>query len=206
MPHPFGLPLEPKARRCIARQVSVRNDLYLLIGGVREMIIKTSTGELRRRSAPNLQCGKHWEAVMTVNDILLHKGTHVITIEPDATVAAAVRMLSKHRIGALPVTGADRRIVGIISERDIVRVLDETGPAVLDWPVAEVMTRKVVTCDRHDTIADIMQRMTGGKFRHVPVVEHGQLAGLVSIGDIVKARLDRLEYEHDAMREYILTA
>jgi CBS domain-containing protein len=147
-----------------------------------------------------------WEAVMTVNDILRHKGNQVITIEPTATVAAAVRTLAQHRIGALLVTGADHHIVGIISERDIVRVLHETGPAVLDTPVAEVMTRKVVTCDRHDTIADIMERMTTGKFRHVPVVEHGRVAGLVSIGDVVKVRLSQLEHEHDAMREYIRTA
>jgi CBS domain-containing protein len=146
------------------------------------------------------------EAVMTVNGILLHKGSQVITIEPTATVAAAVRMLAQHRIGALPVTGADHHIVGIISERDIVRVLDATGPAVLSTPVAEVMTRRVVTCDRHDTIAEIMERMTSGKFRHVPVVDHGRLAGIVSIGDVVKARLSQLEHEHDALREYIRTA
>jgi CBS domain-containing protein len=143
---------------------------------------------------------------MTVNDILLHKGSEVITIEPTATVAAAVRMLAQRRIGALLVTGADSRIVGIISERDIVRVLDETGPAVLDTPVAEVMTRKVVTCGRHETIADIMERVTGGRFRHVPVVEDGRLAGIVSIGDVVKARLSELEHEQNALREYIRTA
>lgn len=143
---------------------------------------------------------------MTVNDILLHKGSNVITIEPTASVAAAVRMLAQHRIGALLVTGADYRIVGIISERDIVRVLDERGPAVLDAPVAEVMTRKVVTCDRRETIADIMERMTSGKFRHVPVVEHGRLAGIVSIGDVVKVRLSQLEHEQNALREYIRTA
>jgi CBS domain-containing protein len=143
---------------------------------------------------------------MTVNDILLHKGNQVVTIDPAATVAAAVQTLSKHRIGALPVVDGDGRIVGIISERDIVRVLAGTGPAVLNAPVAEVMTRKVVTCDRHDTIADIMEHMTIGKFRHVPVVERGRLTGLVSIGDVVKARLSQLEYEHGAMREYILTA
>jgi CBS domain-containing protein len=148
----------------------------------------------------------HMEAVMTVNDILLHKGSEVITIEPTATVAAAVRMLAQRRIGALLVTGADSRIVGIISERDIVRVLDETGPAVLDTPVAEVMTRKVVTCGRHETIADIMERVTGGRFRHVPVVEDGRLAGIVSIGDVVKARLSELEHEQNALREYIRTA
>jgi CBS domain-containing protein len=143
---------------------------------------------------------------MTVNDILLHKGSNVITIEPTATVAAAVQMLVQHRVGALPVTGADYHIVGIISERDIVRVLDRAGPEVLNAPVSEVMTRKVVTCDRYDTIVDIMERMTSGKFRHVPVVEHGRLTGLVSIGDVVKVRLSQLEHEHDAMREYILTA
>ena len=143
---------------------------------------------------------------MTVNDILLHKGSDVITIEPTASVGAAVRMLAQHRIGALLVTGADYHIVGIISERDIVRVLDQRGPAVLNAPVAEVMTRKVVTCDRRETIAEIMERMTTGKFRHVPVVEHGRLAGLVSIGDVVKVRLSQLEHEQNALREYIRTA
>ena len=143
---------------------------------------------------------------MTVNDILSQKGIQVLTIEPTAKLAAAVKMLAQRRIGALVVTGADRHIVGIISERDIVRVLDENGTAVLGAPVAEVMTRKVVTCDRNETIAEIMERMTGGKFRHVPVVEHGRLAGIVSIGDVVKARLSELEHEQDALREYIRTA
>jgi CBS domain-containing protein len=143
---------------------------------------------------------------MTVNDILLQKDGEVITIEPATTVAAAVKILAEHRIGALPVTGADHHIVGIISERDIVRVLDRSGPAVLDTPVSEVMTRKVVTCSRHDTIVDIMELMTSGKFRHVPVVDHGRLAGLVSIGDVVKVRLGQLQHEHDAMQEYIRTA
>jgi CBS domain-containing protein len=143
---------------------------------------------------------------MTVNDILSHKGSQVITIEPTATVAAAVRMLVQRRIGALLVTGADHRIVGIISERDVVRVLDEKGAAVLSAPVSEVMTRKVVTCDRNETIAEIMGRITSGRFRHVPVVENGRLAGIVSIGDVVKARLGELEHEQNALREYIRTA
>jgi len=143
---------------------------------------------------------------MTVNDILLHKGSQVITIEPATTVAAAVRTLVQRRIGALVVTGADHRIVGIVSERDVVRVLDEKGTAVLDAPVAEVMTRRVVTCDRNETIAEIMERITSGRFRHVPVVENGRLVGIVSIGDIVKARLGELEHEQDALREYIRSA
>ena len=143
---------------------------------------------------------------MTVNDILSEKGNQVLTIEPAATLATAVQTLAQRRIGALVVTGADHRIVGIISERDIVRVLGEKGTAVLGAPVAEVMTRKVVTCGRNETIAEIMERMTGGKFRHVPVIEHGRLVGIVSIGDVVKARLSELEYEQDALREYIRTA
>jgi len=143
---------------------------------------------------------------MTVNDILLQKGIQVFTIEPTATLAVAVRILAQRRIGALVVTGADHRIVGIISERDIVRMLHEKATAVLDVPVADVMTRKVVICSRNETIAEIMERMTGGKFRHIPVVERGRLAGIVSIGDVVKARLSELEYEQDALREYIRTA
>jgi len=143
---------------------------------------------------------------MTVNDILLHKGSQVITIEPTATLAAAVRMLVERRVGALLVTGADHRLVGIISERDVVRKLDEKGAAVLDTPVAELMTRKVVTCDRNETIAEIMERITSGRFRHVPVVEHGRLVGIVSIGDVVKARLGELEHEQNALREYIRMA
>jgi CBS domain-containing protein len=143
---------------------------------------------------------------MTVNDILRHKGSHVITIEPAATLAAAMRRLVQHRIGALLVTGADHRIVGIISERDVVRVLDEKGAAALAAPVAEVMTRRVVTCDRNETIAEIMERITSGRFRHVPVIEHGRLVGIVSIGDVVKARLGELEHEQNALCEYIRTA
>ena len=143
---------------------------------------------------------------MTVKTILSRKGTEVLTIEPTATLAAAVKMLAQRRIGALVVTGPGYRIVGIISERDIVRVLDARGTAVLDAPVAEVMTRKVVTCSLSETIAEIMERMTAGKFRHVPVVEQGRLAGIVSIGDVVKARLEDLEREQDALRDYIRTA
>jgi CBS domain-containing protein len=115
-------------------------------------------------------------------------------------------MLAQRRIGALVVTGPGHRIVGIISERDIVRALDAKGTAVLDVPIAEVMTRKVVTCSHSETIAEIMERMTAGKFRHVPVVEQGRLAGIVSIGDVVKARLEDLEREQDALRDYIRTA
>jgi CBS domain-containing protein len=143
---------------------------------------------------------------MTVNSILSHKGDEVLTIEPTATLAAAVQTLTQRRIGALVVTGPSNRIVGIISERDIVQALDAKGAEVLAAQVAEVMTRKVVTCGRNDTIAEIMEQMTLHKFRHVPVIEHGCLVGIISIGDVVKARLDELVREQDALRDYIRTA
>ena len=143
---------------------------------------------------------------MTVSVILAHKGHDVVTIDPAESLAQAIKLLADKRIGAAIVLGADRRIAGIISERDVVRVLDEKGPAVLAAPVAEVMTRRVVTCDRNETIAEIMERITSGRFRHVPVIEHGRLVGIVSIGDVVKARLSELEHEQNALREYIRTA
>jgi CBS domain-containing protein len=143
---------------------------------------------------------------MTVKAILAEKGNQVFTIEPTATLAAAVKMLTERRIGALVVTGPGGRIVGIVSERDVVRALDGKGAAVLETPIAEVMTRKVVTCSESETIGEIMERVTTGKFRHVPVVEQGSLVGLVSIGDVVKARLGELEHEQDALRQYIRTA
>jgi CBS domain-containing protein len=143
---------------------------------------------------------------MNVKDILSQKGSDVLTLEPTATLATAMDILARRRIGALVITGADRRIVGIISERDIVRALAEAGTTILESPVAESMTRKVVSCGQNETIAEIMGRMTAGKFRHVPVVEQGRLIGIVSIGDIVKARLEELERDQDALRDYIRTA
>ncbi len=143
---------------------------------------------------------------MTVKAILSRKGNDVVTADPNATLAEAVRILAARRIGALVVTGADRRIIGIVSERDVVRVLGDRGPAALEQPISEVMTRKVTTCSMRDTVAELMERMTEGKFRHVPVVEDGRLAGIVSIGDVVKWRVHEIEDESDALRDYIRTA
>jgi len=143
---------------------------------------------------------------MTVKAILSRKGNDVLTIEPTATLAAAVNLLAEHRIGAIVITGADRQVIGILSERDIVRSLGAHGPAALDQQVGQVMTRKVMTCDENETVATLAERMTQGKFRHLPVVERGRLAGIVSIGDVVKYRLEEMEKESSAMREYILTA
>jgi CBS domain-containing protein len=143
---------------------------------------------------------------MTVSTILADKGREVVTIEPGASLAEAVQLLAEKRIGAALIVGAERRIVGIISERDIVSALAARGAAVLDEPVSQTMTRKVETCNESETICNIMERMTTGKFRHVPVVDQGRLAGIVSIGDVVKHRLHEMERESSAMRDYILTA
>ena len=143
---------------------------------------------------------------MTVQKILTRKGSTVHTIEPTTTIEHAAKSLSDHRIGALVVTGAEGRTIGIISERDIVRAVSEKGRAVLDMPVSEVMTREVMTCTRGDKVVDLMQRMTEGRFRHIPVLEDGRLVGLVSIGDVVKSRIEEMEQEKDALDEYIRSA
>jgi CBS domain-containing protein len=146
------------------------------------------------------------EVRMTVSVILAHKGRDVVTIDPAENLAQAIKLLAEKRIGAAIVLGADRRIAGIISERDIVRALADRGAAVLGEPVSGTMTRKVVTCNENETVASIMERMTAGKFRHVPVVDQGRLVGVVSIGDIVKHRVHEMERDSVAMRDYIMTA
>lgn len=143
---------------------------------------------------------------MTVSTILAAKGGGVITIEPTATLAAAASLLSEKRIGALIILGPGGRVAGILSERDIVHSLAQRGRQALDEPLSQAMTREVVTCASDDAISSLMERMTTGKFRHMPVVDGGQLVGIVSIGDIVKRRVDEMERESEAMRDYIQTA
>jgi len=143
---------------------------------------------------------------MTVSTILADKGRDIVTIDPSANLAAAAQLLTEKRIGAALILGPDHRVVGIISERDIVRALAERGAAVLADPVSQTMTRKVETCNEREPISSIMQRMTDGKFRHVPVVDQGRVVGIVSIGDVVKHRVQQMERESAQMREYILSA
>jgi CBS domain-containing protein len=143
---------------------------------------------------------------MTVKAILAAKGGAIISIEPTATLESAAKKLSEHKIGALVVLGPDRRVIGILSERDIVRSLADEGAGALAQPLAQVMTRKVVTCGQSDTVGVLMERMTTGKFRHVPVVEQDQIVGIVSIGDVVKHRLHEMERESAALRDYIQSA
>jgi CBS domain-containing protein len=146
------------------------------------------------------------EAIMSVKAILDRKGFDVVTIEPGATLGQAVRLLAERKIGAVVVTGIGRSVSGILSERDVVRAIGERGADILAEPVASLMTRKVVTCGVHDTVADLMEKMTDGKFRHVPVVDKGKLVAIVSIGDVVKHRIEEAERESRALRDYILTA
>jgi CBS domain-containing protein len=142
---------------------------------------------------------------MTVRAILDSKGHHILSVEPDAKLSAAIKILAERRIGAVLVM-RDQRMEGILSERDIVRVLGERGAAILDEPVNAVMTRKVISCKQSDTVAAIMEMMTSGKFRHLPVVEGDKVVGLISIGDIVKRRVHEYESEQEALRDYIKTA
>lgn len=142
---------------------------------------------------------------MTVRSVLDTKGHQVITVSPDAKLSAAVKILSERRIGAVLVM-TNQRIDGILSERDVVRVLGERGASVLDEPVRSAMTTKVITCRESDTVAAIMEVMTTGKFRHLPVVENGRLVGLISIGDVVKWRVAEFERDQEALQDYIKTA
>ena len=140
---------------------------------------------------------------MIVKNILAGKGGNVITINPTADVIAAAKLMAERGIGAVVALGADHRIVGILSERDIVRALAEHGLAVLSKPVSQIMTRAVKTCSEDDTIGDLMARMTVGRFRHLPVVQQERLIGIVSIGDVVKSRVEEIDQEAKALREYI---
>ena len=132
---------------------------------------------------------------MSLKTILAAKGGNIVCIEPTADLAAAAKLLSTHHIGALVVLDAAGRLVGILSERDIVRMMADIGSAVLQLPVAQVMTRNVSTCDVNDSISSVMDRMTKGKFRHMPVFDKDRLAGLVSIGDVLKLNVEMLD-EH----------
>jgi CBS domain-containing protein len=143
---------------------------------------------------------------MTVARILAVKGRDVFTTQPHRTLQETARLLASKGIGAVVVTGADGQVLGIISERDIVRALAEGGAPALDDAVSSHMTSEVFTASSSTCIHDIMERMTHSRFRHVPVVEGERLAGLISIGDVVKHRIAEIETEHRALREYIATA
>ena len=143
---------------------------------------------------------------MTVKAILEKKGHDVFTLGPDESITAAVKMLADHRIGALVITTDDRKIIGILSERDIVRTIGKLGASALDQTVRDVMTAKVNTCNEAHSVNEVMEIMTRGRFRHLPVEEDGKLDGIVSIGDVVKQRIEDVEREAAEIRAYIAMA
>jgi CBS domain-containing protein len=139
---------------------------------------------------------------MRIADVLRGKGGAVVTINPDATVAELLAGLADHNIGAMVVAGPDG-VKGIVSERDVVRQLHNHGASVMSQPVSKIMTSMVSTCCKDDTVDSLTLLMTEQRVRHVPVLENGELIGIVSIGDVVKSRMQELESEHEQLQSYI---
>ncbi|MHC1549139.1 CBS domain-containing protein [Phyllobacterium sp. K27] len=143
---------------------------------------------------------------MTVRLILERKGYDVFSTTPDVSLADAITILTKHKIGALVVCDENKAIKGILSERDVVRAIAAEGADALWKPISETMTMKVKVCSESHTINQVMETMTQGRFRHLPVEKDGQLYGIVSIGDVVKLRIEEVERESQEIRSYIATA
>ncbi|MCV7401266.1 CBS domain-containing protein [Mycobacterium fragae] len=139
---------------------------------------------------------------MRIRDVLRNKGAAVVTINPDATVTELLAGMAERNIGAMVVLGPNG-VEGIVSERDVVRELHTHGARVLAAPVSKIMTTVVATCSKADTVDAISALMTENRVRHVPVMENGELVGIVSIGDVVKSRIDELEAEHAQLQSYI---
>lgn len=143
---------------------------------------------------------------MTVKMILERKGYDVFSAAPETTLGDAVAALAKHKIGAIVIVDDKRAIKGILSERDVVRAIAADGADALWRPVSEIMTIKVSVCSEKHTVNQVMEMMTRGRFRHLPVEKDGQLHGIVSIGDVVKLRIEEVERESQEIRSYIATA
>jgi len=140
---------------------------------------------------------------MQVETILQSKGHTVFTVEAGAPLSEAVRILNSKKIGAVVVVDAKGKVAGILSERDVVRHLEKDPVAVLAGPVRNVMTSKVITCTSASSVSDLMETMTRHRIRHIPIVEAGKLSGIVSIGDVVKRKIEETEQEANALKEYI---
>jgi CBS domain-containing protein len=163
----------------------------------------------RRRRNVRADCGQkqpNREAQMSVAHILAAKGGEVVTTQPHRTLTEVIELLASRGIGAVVVADAARKVLGIISERDIVRAVAAGGAAALGEPASRHMTAKVFTVTESTPIDRVMETMTAGRFRHVPVLDDDKLIGLVSIGDVVKYRVNEIETEHRALRDYIATA
>jgi CBS domain-containing protein len=139
----------------------------------------------------------------SVRSILEVKGRDVVTIGPNVTLAEAARTLDEHKIGAVVVVGMENRIVGIFTERDLVRSIARSGAGGLDQPVSAMMTASVYRCNEASTVNELMEVMSSRRFRHVPVEENGRLCGIISIGDVVKSRIREVETEAEQIKAYI---
>jgi CBS domain-containing protein len=142
---------------------------------------------------------------MTIAGILKSKGSEVATVAPTMTVKAVVELLRTKRIGAVLVLGSGQEVLGVVSERDVVRGLAVNGASVLDQTADQIMSAPVVTCAPGDTVQEAMEQMTAGRFRHLPVMDGGRLLGIVSIGDLVKRRIEDAEHEAEELKQYITT-
>jgi len=138
----------------------------------------------------------------SVREVLAQKGASIVTISPTASVLEATRKMNQHKVGSLIVMSGDR-VAGILSERDVVRHLGKDWGALAARPVSEVMTSDVVTVSRHASVGEVMERMTERRIRHLPIVDNGELVGIVSIGDVVKRKIEETEQEATALKEYI---
>ncbi|WP_420549762.1 CBS domain-containing protein [Curvivirga sp.] len=142
---------------------------------------------------------------MNVEGILKGKGSNVLGLNENDTIESAVTILAEKKIGATVVLDNAGKLVGILSERDIVREIGNQGASVLNKSIGDIMTKDVQTCSPSDAVAKIMAQMTEGRFRHLPVMDNGNMVGIISIGDVVKNRINELEFEANAMRDYITT-
>ncbi len=140
---------------------------------------------------------------MKISSILSNKGSFVATVSPDASVSQLLALLAEHKIGAVVVADADGSVAGIVSERDVARAAHTHGAGALEQPVSTIMTELVVTCAPGASTEELMSLMTERRVRHIPVIEDDEMVGIVSIGDVVKARLAELETERDALQAYI---
>jgi CBS domain-containing protein len=140
---------------------------------------------------------------MTVAAILKHKGRHVVTVSPTAKIAEVAQVLSDKRIGAALVEDSANQLLGIVSERDIVRSLAANGARTLEMTAGQLMTRALKTATPHTTVAEAMHEMTIGRFRHMPVIDRGALVGVISIGDVVKARIMQQDHEVESLKTYV---
>lgn len=143
---------------------------------------------------------------MTVSMILKSKGADVISVGPDNPLSSVIDTLASRRIGAVLVLHGDGRVAGVLSERDVVRALARHGAGALAMPASDFMTSEVVSAGPQDSIGLVMEKMTHGRFRHLPIVEAGHLVGIISIGDVVKRRIDDAEHEAQALRDYVTQA